>query len=239
MGDQACPAPETAEPAETPANIGAPPIQAIKAVAEGPEPVFLRRRAVIVRHYSSPLSSRPLHTTGLRRQDQSGHSSGPTRNRCRGTEPSPSRSVEQWSCLTLAVAGPAGRRQVGNALLQPRPCQIVRIRHVARAMIAGTCGAIAFEYGCSVARPATAYVSRRRQGRTSLFCGLVTPLWLYRLFGRVPPGRVDRSGESTSSANTAGPFGAPCGARSTCQHFGRASLRGGLGTHSLLYRAVR
>lgn len=58
VGDQACPALDTAVPAETPATIGVPPTQAIKAVAEGPEPVFLRRRAVIVRHYGSPLSSR-------------------------------------------------------------------------------------------------------------------------------------------------------------------------------------
>lgn len=35
----------------------APPTQAIRAVAEGPEPDFLRRRAVIVRHQVSPQGS--------------------------------------------------------------------------------------------------------------------------------------------------------------------------------------
>ncbi|MGH3837990.1 MAG: hypothetical protein ACRDSF_20165, partial [Pseudonocardiaceae bacterium] len=42
--------PETAVPAEAPTAAWAPPTQAINAVAEGPEPDFLRRRAVIVRH---------------------------------------------------------------------------------------------------------------------------------------------------------------------------------------------
>ena len=37
----------------------APPTQAIRAVAEGPEPDFLRRRAVIVRHQGSPQGSGP------------------------------------------------------------------------------------------------------------------------------------------------------------------------------------
>jgi hypothetical protein len=38
-------------------NPCAPPTHAIRAVAEGPEPVFLRRRAVIVRHQGSPHGS--------------------------------------------------------------------------------------------------------------------------------------------------------------------------------------
>lgn len=38
-------------------RVRVPPTQAIRAVAEGPEPDFLRRRAVIVRHHRSPQGS--------------------------------------------------------------------------------------------------------------------------------------------------------------------------------------
>ena len=45
--------------ADMPVSARAPPTQAISAVAEGPEPDFLRRRAVIVRHQGSPQGSGP------------------------------------------------------------------------------------------------------------------------------------------------------------------------------------
>lgn len=48
---------ETGALAGSPTLGCAPPTQAIKAVAEGPEPDFLRRRAVIVRHQGPPQSN--------------------------------------------------------------------------------------------------------------------------------------------------------------------------------------
>jgi hypothetical protein len=124
-----------------------------------------------------------------------------------------------------------------QCLVQPRPCQIVRIRHVARAMIAAL--AVPLRSNTTArwrGQPRLTFLGGVR-GAHQLFCGLVTPLWPIPTVRKGCPRRVDRSGESTSSTNTAGPFGAPCGARSTCQHFGRASLRGGLGTHSLLIKS--
>ena len=69
--------------------------------------------------------------------------------------------------------------------------------------------------------------SRQRQLRTSLLCGWSRLLTTPREGShRVP---VGRSGESTSSVNADGPFGAHCSARSTSRRFGRAPALGGLG----------
>jgi len=111
---------ETAAPADSRAVTCSPPTQAIRAVAAGPEPDFLRRRAVIVRHQRSPQGSGTVEGYRL-----PGTSPAPSLLRRSAGAPDRrawARAVAR-SCAHRARCQPRCRQRCRSAPPRPRPAR--------------------------------------------------------------------------------------------------------------------